>query len=132
VAVGAVVFRGHCVLLVQRGQAPAEGLWAIPGGSVEIGETLKEAAEREIWEETGVIIRAREPIFTFDAIEKDMDGRVHFHYVIVDLLADYVEGTPRPSGDAVDAGWVSAEGLSQRRVSPMTLHLLKDRFGFIA
>lgn len=131
VAVGAVVFRKHRVLLVQRGQAPAEGLWAIPGGSVEIGETLQEAAEREIREETGVIIRAREPIFTFDAIEKDGEGRVRFHYVIVDLLADYVAGTPRPSADAVDAGWVSAEQLSQRKVSQKTLQLLKDRFGFV-
>jgi len=61
VAVGAVVFKGGDVLLVQRGQPPAEGTWAIPGGSVRIGETLPQAAEREILEETGVIIRATEP-----------------------------------------------------------------------
>jgi 8-oxo-dGTP diphosphatase len=131
VAVGAIVFRERSVLLVQRGKAPAEGLWAIPGGSVEIGETLQEAAEREIREETGVIIRAREPAFAFDVIEKDENGRIRFHYVIIDLLADYVEGIPSASGDAVDAAWVDAAQLKQRKVSPKSLQLLRDRFGFI-
>ena len=130
VAVGAVVFKGGDVLLVQRGQPPAEGTWAIPGGSVRIGETLPQAAEREILEETGVIIRATEPVYTFDVIERDAEGRVRFHYVIVDLSAEYVAGTPRPASDAVDARWVSVDELRRRKVSPETIGLLKDRFGF--
>jgi ADP-ribose pyrophosphatase len=130
VAVGAVVFKENAVLLVQRGQAPAEGSWAIPGGSVQVGETLQQAAEREIREETGVVIRAAAPVYTFDVIEKDAEGRVRFHYVIVDLAAEYVAGTPRPASDAVDARWVSAGELRRRKVSPATLGLLKDRFGF--
>ena len=89
VAVGAVVFKDERVLLVRRGQPPSEDLWAIPGGSVEIGETLQEAAEREILEETGIKIRAGEPVFTFDVIERDRTGKIRFHYVIVDLVADY-------------------------------------------
>ncbi len=130
VAVGAVVFKEAAVLLVQRGQPPAEGYWAIPGGSVQIGETLQQAAEREILEETGVVIRAGEPVFTFDVIEKDARGRVRFHYVIVDLAAEYAAGRLRAASDASDARWVSAAELRHLRVSATTLKLLADRFGF--
>lgn len=129
-AVGAVVFKDECVLLVRRGQPPAEGLWAIPGGNVEIGETLQEAAEREILEETGVQIRASKPIYTFDAIDRDAAGKVRFHYVIVDLAADYVLGEPSPGDDALEARWVSAHEIHNLRVSAATLDLLKNRFGF--
>jgi ADP-ribose pyrophosphatase len=95
VAVGAVVFKDERVLLVRRGQPPSKNLWAIPGGSVEIGETLQEAAEREILEETGIKIQAGEPVFTFDVIDRDGTGKIRFHYVIVDLAADYVTGDPQ-------------------------------------
>jgi ADP-ribose pyrophosphatase len=130
VAVGAVVFKDEFVLLVRRGQSPAKDLWAIPGGSVEIGETLQEAAEREILEETGVQIRASKPIYTFDVIDRDAAGKVRFHYVIVDLVADYVLGEPSAGDDAVEARWVSAKEINNLKVSTTTLKLLKDRFGF--
>jgi 8-oxo-dGTP diphosphatase len=130
VAVGAVVFKNNCVLLVRRGQAPSENLWAIPGGSVEIGETLQEAAEREIFEETGVKIRAGKPIYTFDVIERDEHGKVCFHYVIIDLAADFVSGDPVAGDDAAEARWVSAHEINTLEVSPPTLKLLKTRFGF--
>ena len=130
VAVGAVVFKEECVLLVRRGQPPAEDLWAIPGGSVEIGETLQEAAEREILEETGIQIRAAKPIYTFDVIDRDEVGKVRFHYVIVDLAADYVMGEPSPGDDAVEARWVSAQEIDGLEVSPATLKLLRLKFGF--
>jgi 8-oxo-dGTP diphosphatase len=129
-AVGAIVFKDGRVLLVRRGQPPAEGEWAIPGGSVEIGETLQQAAQRELLEETGIIIQAGEPCFIFDVIQTDTDGRVRFHYVIIDLLADYVEGYPRAGGDAADARWVSAEALGELTLSPKTRDLLLRRFGF--
>lgn len=130
VAVGAVVFKDDRVLLVRRGRAPARGLWAIPGGSMELGETLQAAAEREIFEETGIKIRAGEPVFTFDVIEKDNDGRIRFHYVIVDMIADYIGGALSPGDDAVEAHWVSAHALNRLNVSPRTRQLLKERFGF--
>jgi 8-oxo-dGTP diphosphatase len=130
VAVGAVVFKEGCVLLVRRGQPPAEDIWAIPGGSVEIGETLQEAVEREILEETGIKIRALKPIYTFDVIDRDAAGKVRFHYVIVDLAADYIKGEPVPGDDAIDARWVSAKEISGLEVSTATLKLLKTRYGF--
>jgi ADP-ribose pyrophosphatase len=130
VAVGAVVFSNDRVLLVRRGQPPSEDLWAIPGGSVEIGETLQEAAEREILEETGIAIRAREPVYTFDAIERDDAGKIRFHYVIVDLSADYVTGNPTAGDDALEARWVTAQELNELQVSPPTLKLLKRKFRF--
>lgn len=129
VAVGAVVIDRKRVLLVQRGKPPAEGVWAIPGGSVRLGETLKEAAEREVFEETGVRIRAGEPVYTFESIVRE-DAGIRFHYVIIDLAADYLEGTPHPGDDALDARWFSEEALRSFRVSRTTLHLLADQFGF--
>lgn len=130
VAVGAVVFKDERILLVRRGKPPAEGCWAIPGGSVEIGESLQQAAEREILEETGVRIHAREPVFIFDMIERDADGAVRFHYVIVDVMADYVGGTPRAAGDATGARWASSAELARLKVSRATLQLLEKRFRF--
>ena len=88
VAVGAVVFHQNKVLLVLRGQAPSKGMWAIPGGGIELGESLQMAAEREVLEETGLHIKAGEVVFTFDTVERDDAGRVKFHYVIVDLLGE--------------------------------------------
>ncbi|CAB5094079.1 hypothetical protein D3OALGA1CA_3180 [Olavius algarvensis associated proteobacterium Delta 3] len=130
VAVGALVFREGNVLLVRRGQPPAEGVWAIPGGRIELGENLQRAAEREIREETGVRIKAGDPVFTFDVIERDSDGRVRFHYVIVDLMAEYVDGDPIAGDDAREVRWISPGDLTHLPVSETTKHLLETRFGF--
>jgi 8-oxo-dGTP diphosphatase len=130
VAVGAIVFKDNRVLLVRRGKPPAEDQWAIPGGRVEIGETLQEAAEREILEETGIVIRARVPVYTFDVIERDIRGRIRFHYVIVDLTADYIRGEPRAGDDAAAARWVSSDELATLKVSSKTRQLLKTHFAF--
>ena len=107
VAVGAVVFKDGKVLLVRRGKAPSEGKWSIPGGSVRLGENLQAAAEREILEETGIVIRAKEPIYVFETIEKDDAGQIRFHYVVIDLMAEYLSGEPCAADDAADAGWFS-------------------------
>ena len=130
VAVGAVVFKDQKVLLVRRGKPPAEDLWAIPGGRVEIGETLQQATEREILEETGITIRALKPVYTFDVIDQDADGHTRFHYVIVDLSADYVRGEPRPGDDAAAARWISSDELVDLKVSSKTRQLLKSQFNF--
>lgn len=130
VAVGAVVFKSNRVLLVRRGQPPSQDSWAIPGGKVRLGETLQEAAEREILEETGLVIHARRPIYTFDLLEKDKHGRILFHYVIVDLIADYVSGNVHAGDDARDARWVRPSEMQRLKINPSTVSLLKREFGF--
>jgi 8-oxo-dGTP diphosphatase len=132
VAVGAVVLKDNRVLLVRRAKPPAQGLWAIPGGSVELGETLQQAAEREILEETGITIQAKKPVYTFDLIEKDENNRIRFHYVIVDLMADYISGKPLPVDDADEVRWVSSEELKNLDVNPRTLTVLNSVFGFFS
>lgn len=129
-AVGAVVFNGDAVLLVQRANPPSQGMWAIPGGRVRLGETLQAAAEREILEETGVVIRANAPILVYDVIQKDARGVVKYHYVIVDLAADYVSGDPRAGDDAADARWITPGELARIEINPATRRLLADIFKF--
>jgi 8-oxo-dGTP diphosphatase len=125
VAVGAVVIKDRKVLLVKRKKAPQKGNWAIPGGAVKLGETLQAAAEREIEEETGLMIRANRPIHVFDLIERNSAGEIAFHYVIVDLQADYVGGEIRPADDVSDAGWFSPDEVDDLDVSPSTVRLLR-------
>ena len=124
VGVGAVVIKDNRVLLIKRGHHPGKGLWAIPGGRLELGETLQEAAEREIMEETGLKIKAGKPILSFDAIRKDQAGRVLYHYVIVDLEAKYISGVISAADDAGDAGWFAFSDLDTLVLSSHTLDLL--------
>jgi ADP-ribose pyrophosphatase len=130
VAVGAIVIKDGQVLLVRRGQPPSEGLWAVPGGRVHLGETLQQAAEREIKEETGLSIHARDPVYTFDVILRDEAGRVRFHYVIVDLMADYINGTVCPGDDAREARWVTPDELEKLPTNQTTREVLQKLLGF--
>jgi len=130
VGVGAVVLREGLVLLVRRGVAPARGLWAIPGGGLRLGETLQEGAEREIFEETGIVIRAGAPVFTCDSFERDGEGRIRFHYVIVDMIADYVSGDVKAADDALDARWFSPAEIRNLSATKTTLKLLRQ-IGFM-
>jgi 8-oxo-dGTP diphosphatase len=125
VAVGALVTKAETVLLVKRGKAPSEGKWAIPGGSVELGETLQQAAEREIFEETGIRIRAAEPVYTFDFIERNRHGRIRFHYVIIDLAAEYLTGKIKPGDDADQAAWIPFAELKDLEMNATTRAFLK-------
>ncbi|MCX5839440.1 MAG: NUDIX hydrolase [Deltaproteobacteria bacterium] len=130
VGVGAVVLREGRVLLVRRGVAPAQGLWAIPGGGLRLGETLQQGAEREIFEETGIVIRAGAPVFTCDSFERDGEGRLRFHYVVVDMIADYVSGDVKAADDALDARWLSPAEIRNLSATKNTLKLLRQ-IGFM-
>lgn len=130
VGVGAVVIREERVLLVRRGIDPSRGLWAVPGGRLELGETLQQGAEREILEETGIAIQARQPVYAFDFFERDIDGRLRFHYVIVDVAADYLSGEAKGADDALEARWLTVEELDILPVSENTIKLLRA-VGFI-
>jgi ADP-ribose pyrophosphatase len=124
-AVGVVVLRANEVLLVLRGRAPSKLLWAVPGGAVELGESLREAAEREVREETSVTVRVGNVVHAFDAIERDAAGNVVHHYVVVDLVAEWIAGEPRAGDDALDARWHDVGDLGSLPVSAETLGLVE-------
>ncbi len=130
IAVGAVVVRQNRILLIRRGKEPAMGEWAIPGGRVELGETMHEAAAREVMEETCVSIRPGELVYFFETILPDPDGRIQFHYAIFDFMAEYLAGEPNPRDDAMDARWVSAEDADTYNLNTRTRELL-NRIEFI-
>lgn len=124
VAVGALILKNQKVLLVKRNQSPAKGLWALPGGKVNLGETLQQAAAREIFEETGVTIIPGQPIYTFENIQRDENGDVQFHYVIVDLMAEFKEGELKAGDDAADVGWFSIDEMEEILVNKTTKELV--------
>jgi 8-oxo-dGTP diphosphatase len=109
VGVGVVVWRDGKVLLVERGKAPRRGHWSIPGGGQELGETLHEAARREVKEETGVEIKVLGLVDVVDSIRQDDAGRIQFHYSLVDFAAIWQSGELQAGDDAADCKWVAPE-----------------------
>jgi len=106
IGVGVVVFRGDQVLLIKRGKPPRIGQWSLPGGLQEVGETVFAAARREVREECAVEIEPIGIVDVIDAITPDEDGRIRFHYTLIDVLAEWRAGEPVAGDDALDAAWV--------------------------
>ncbi|MEM9964771.1 MAG: NUDIX hydrolase [Asticcacaulis sp.] len=112
VCVGVVCIRDDKVLLIRRGRPPRQGHWSIPGGKLEFGETLHDAALRELHEETGCTARIGRLIQVYELIEEG------FHYVLVDYLATYVQGEPQAADDASEARFVSFDEAEALMVEP--------------
>lgn len=129
VTVGLIVRKGEQVLIIQRGKEPSKGRWTIPGGAVELGEALREAGRREIAEECGIDVSVGKVADVFERVVRDGDGRVRYHYVIIDFLADYVSGDIRPATDVDDVRWVSKEELGTFDVTERARQLLEDIIG---
>jgi ADP-ribose pyrophosphatase YjhB (NUDIX family) len=125
--VGAVVIHDGRVLLIRRGKEPLKGRWVVPGGTVELGETLEEAVAREVLEETGIEVRPRDVLLVFDRILKDEVG-VQYHYVIVDYVCDYAGGRLRAGSDAQDAAFVAPEDLPSYDLPDKALELVQEAF----
>lgn len=106
VGVGAVIVEGDRVVLVRRTAQPMAGEWSIPGGLLELGETMRLGAEREAREETGLQVEAGEVLGVLDRILPDASGKLRFHYVLIDFLCRRVAGELRAGGDAAEARWV--------------------------
>jgi 8-oxo-dGTP diphosphatase len=123
--VGAVVLRGDKVLLVCRAQEPCKGEWTFPGGLVELGETLRQAAERETFEETGIRIRAGEVLEVVDSLVKGSKGRLRFHYSIVDVVCRYASGSPRPGDDVSEVAWVPVKKALRMPLAGVTAKVLR-------
>lgn len=103
----ALIRDGERILLVQRGRPPFEGYWGLPGGGIELGETVADALRREVREETGLDVAVGRFLGYADAIEHDEDGRVRYHYVIMYLEASVQGGSLTASDDAAAVRWVT-------------------------
>jgi mutator protein MutT len=113
VGVGAVIVDQRRVVLIKRRFEPLAGQWSLPGGAVDVGETLTECVAREMQEETGLVVEVGPVIEVFDRIIRDGDGRVQFHYVLVDYLCRPVGGTLQAGSDVAEALYASPEELSR-------------------
>ena len=116
VGVGGILFDGDRVLLVKRGKEPGLGQWSIPGGVVQVGETLKEAVVREVREETHLEVEALGLAKVLERIFRDPDGRVAYHYVLVDFLCRRLGGALQADSDAQEARWVPLQDLPSYQV----------------
>jgi mutator protein MutT len=118
VGVGAVVFDGEGrVLLVKRAHEPLKGEWSLPGGGVEIGETLEAAVAREILEETGLTVAVGPVVEVLDRVEHAPDGRVEYHFVIIDYVCRVLAGPLVCGSDADGVEWVRREDLATYRIT---------------
>jgi len=124
VGVGTVIIRDSSVLLVRREQEPAKGLWSFPGGLVDLGETVEEAARREVKEETGIDIRIEKLLDLIDNIIRDDHGTVRFHYVVAIFLAHALTVEVEPSSDVSEARWVPFSDLSSCQMTKTARKLL--------
>jgi mutator protein MutT len=113
VAVGVLLLDGDRVLLVKRAKPPAVGRWTVPGGKVELGETLEEAALRELREETGLAATLGPVVEILDRVLRDDDGGISYHYVILDFLGTAPTGTLAAASDSADARWVAFDELER-------------------
>lgn len=111
VGVGAVVVRGGRALIVKRRHEPRKGEWSLPGGLLQLGESLSDAARREVKEETSLDVYPEAIIETFDRVHRDPDGRIRFHFVIIDFVCASRDGDPVAGSDAEAVAWVTADEL---------------------
>ncbi len=124
-AVGAIVFRNGAVLLVKRGQEPNRGRWSIPGGALEVGETVEQAAARETLEETGVEVRPVRTVDVREYVDRGSSGRIQWHYVLIDVLCEYRSGEPTPASDAENARFVPLRELAEYDITPTAIEALE-------
>jgi ADP-ribose pyrophosphatase YjhB (NUDIX family) len=130
--VGAVIVREgpegkKQVLLIRRGQEPLKGEWSLPGGAVELGETLEGAVCREVLEETGLIVEAVEMVHALDRISRDAQGQVRYHYVLIDFLCRVVGGSLACASDALEGRWATGDDLDG--LTPLTVEVIRKALG---
>jgi 8-oxo-dGTP diphosphatase len=122
----AVLFYGDAVLLVERGEGPSEGLWSLPGGSIEAGETAEDAARREVSEETGLEAHIVGLAGVYDIIDRDETDAVVLHYVLATYFGRAGDGAPRPGGDARDTRLVAMAELADLPMTQGTRHVIEE------
>lgn len=128
IGVGAVIVDRGRIVLVKRGSPPLLGEWSLPGGVVELGETLRTAAEREAHEETGLIVKASEVIEVLDRIVPGEKGAPKYHYVLIDFLCTVQGGELRAGGDAADVVWANENELAQYKLEMPAMQVIRKAF----
>jgi ADP-ribose pyrophosphatase YjhB (NUDIX family) len=135
VGIGGVIIDAGCALLIRRGNEPLRGEWSLPGGILELGETLEQGVARELLEETGMGVRVLELIEVFDRIYGE-DGTIaaqaqkkpRFHYVIVDYLCERIGGEPRAGSDVTDVAFAREDQLGNYQLTETATRILKKAF----
>jgi 8-oxo-dGTP diphosphatase len=125
VGVGVVVWYGDRVLLVRRGKPPRVGHWSLPGGAQQLGETVAQAARREVMEEVGLEVALGDIVATVDLIEHDPDDRIRYHYTLIDFVAEAPCAALRPGSDAADARWFSVAEIEALGLWSETVRVIK-------
>ena len=128
VGVGAIIIEQDRVVLVKRANPPLQAEWSIPGGALEIGELVREAAVREAREETGLIVEPGELLGVFDRVLRDAEKRVQYHYVLIDFLCRRTGGELVASDDAAEARWFRREQLPELGLAKDTLEVITKGF----
>lgn len=126
VGIGVLVWRGDEVLLVKRGRPPRQGEWSLPGGGQELGETVFEGAAREVLEETGLTVVPTAIVTAVDIIHRDGDGRVRYHYTLIDVAAEWQGGEPVAADDAAAVRWARLDDVDALVDSEVTRRVIRQ------
>ena len=128
VGVGAIIIEADRVVLVKRAHPPIQGHWSIPGGVLEVGEMVREAAIREAREETGLLVEPGELLGVYDRILHDPERRVQYHYVLIDFLCRRSEGELHAASDAAEVRWFTRTDLPTLNLAEDTLEVIQKGF----
>jgi ADP-ribose pyrophosphatase YjhB (NUDIX family) len=131
VGVGSIIIENDRVVLVKRAHPPLQAEWSIPGGVLEIGELVREAAVREAREETGLTVEPGELLGVYDRVLRDPEKRVQYHYVLIDFLCRRVAGDLAPASDAAEVHWFTRDELTGLRLAEDTLEVIQKGFAKI-
>lgn len=131
IGVGGVVISDGRVLLVRRGGPPLQGQWSIPGGILEVGETLIEGVRRELAEETGIDVRVRTLIEVFERIDRDPSGKAQYHFVVLDYLCDAVRGIARAGSDVSEVAWAAPFELQKYSLTEIAGRVIRKAFELV-
>jgi 8-oxo-dGTP diphosphatase len=128
VGVGGVVIHNERALLIRRGSTPLEGEWSIPGGILEIGETILDGVKRELLEETAIEVKVLDLIEVFERVTRDEAGKLKYHFVILDYLCEAVRGEAQAGSDVTDVAWARETELSEYSLTPTATRVIKKAF----
>jgi len=132
VGVGSIIIEDGRVALIKRAHPPLVGEWSIPGGVLEVGETLRQAALREAWEETGLHVETLDMLGVYDRLVRDELGKVQYHYVLIDFLCRRLSGELSAAGDAAEARWFTAQEAAKLPLPQDTHEVIQAGFAKVS